>query len=103
MKIKKITPYRVFYPSKKIKLKDTLHVFASNEDNIRIDKTKISIKDWGLIVDISLKKKNHLKFMGDKIQDHLIFIKDKNKLRKYCNNEKQKLIPISEILKFYKC
>ena len=41
--------------------------------------------------------------MGDKIQDHLIFIKDKNKLRKYCNNEKQKLIPISEILKFYKC
>lgn len=105
MKIKNISPNRVFFPSKTSRIKDTLHVSINSGEKIIINNDiKFSFTNWGLVIDHNLKKKNKkIKFMGEKILDHLIFFRNKKNFEKYCKIEKQNLISVDKILKIYKC
>ena len=99
MKIKKIDPPRKFYPTnnKKLCIKDTLHInVVENETYILNNDISFNIKKWGFMLENYLDK-NFL-FMGSKIADHLIKVKNKNKLKRYCKKERQTLISISKFL-----
>ncbi len=100
MKIKKINPYRIFFPTKTVKLKDTLLIKVNANDKININnKIKLKFENWGMIIKNNIKGNNNFKFMGNKIQDHLIFIKNKEKLKNYCKIETQKILSIKKVFK----
>ena len=99
MKIKKINPPRKFYPTnnKSLCLKDTLHISVDDgESYILNGDITFNIKKWGFILENNLDKK--FVFMGSKIKDHLIQVKNKNKFKIYCKKEKQKIISINKYL-----
>tara|TARA_Y100000590_G_scaffold459132_1_gene615455 strand:- start:2077 stop:2388 length:312 start_codon:yes stop_codon:yes gene_type:complete len=100
MKIKKINPPRKFYPTnnKDLCLEDSLHVNVANGETYILNKEiSFNIKKWGFIIENNLNEKFY--FMGSKITDHLIHVKNKNKLRTYCKKEKQKIIQVNKFLK----
>ena len=100
MIIKKINPPRVFFPTKNSKLKDTLHIRVKTDDKININKKiKLKFEKWGMIIENNIHNDNTLQFMGNKIHDHLIWIKNIEKLKKYCKIENQKTLSIKKVIK----
>lgn len=100
MKIKKIEPPRVFFPSKTSKVKDTLHVSTKSGDKVILNnKIKIEFKNWGIRINNNIQSDKNLKFMGSKILDHLIWIKNYKKFKNYSKVENQKILSIKNLIK----
>ena len=52
-----------------------------------------------MIIENNIHNDNTLQFMGNKIHDHLIWIKNTEKLKKYCKIENQKTLSIKKVIK----
>jgi len=98
--IKKINPPRIFFPTKNSKIKDVLHIRVKTDDEININKKiKFKFEKWGMIIENNIQNDNTFQFMGNKLSDHLIWVKNTKKHKKYCKIENQKTLSIKKVIK----